>query len=317
MLVVIYLSRDSNLRALPPYSEPERINPMTHQKSRLVHLYNETPLENLKPVILRYLSSLVHPIESWLEDHLIKARLFRIENAEEETIGFFALEEDCLRHFYVDLPYFAQGPKLLEEIIQAFQLKKVFVMTQDQKMVTLISEWNFDIEKDACFFIDVDGQNPLPTNPELGTMREALQRDVPSIRQIALDFFDDASSGFNSLEERIEAKTIFVLQESQDILGFGIVEASALTPTIVSIGMFVNPAFRRCGAARTILVGLKKWAYEKGLVPVSGCWYYNTLSRKSLESAGMIAASIGYEAVLKGKETLPLRTGNPPGELVE
>jgi hypothetical protein len=30
----------------------------------------------------------------------------------------------------------------------------------------------------------------------------------------------------------------------------------------------------------------------------------------------MIAISIGYEAILKGKEKLPLRTGNPPGELV-
>ncbi|NLN47725.1 MAG: hypothetical protein GX154_01200 [Clostridiales bacterium] len=26
---------------------------------------------------------------------------------------------------------------------------------------------------------------------------------------------------------------------------------------------------------------------------------------------------IGYKAVLKGKEVLPLRTGNPPGELVK
>ena len=43
----------------------------------------------------------------------------------------------------------------------------------------------------------------------------------------------------------------------------------------------------------------------------------NTDYIASVESAGMIAASIGYEAILKGKEKLPLRTGNPPGELVE
>ena len=62
-------------------------------------------------------------------------------------------------------------------------------------------------------------------------------------------------------------------------------------------------------------MNLKEWAYKNNLRPVSGCWYYNTLSRKSLESVGMIATSIGYEAILKGKETLPqLRTGNPPGE---
>jgi len=33
-------------------------------------------------------------------------------------------------------------------------------------------------------------------------------------------------------------------------------------------------------------------------------------------AAGMIAASKGFNAVLPGKEELPLRAGNPPGELV-
>lgn len=61
---------------------------------------------------------------------------------------------------------------------------------------------------------------------------------------------------------------------------------------------------------------LEEWAYSKGLRPVAGCWYYNVLSRRSLEAAGMIAASKGFNAVLLGKEELPLRTGNPPGELV-
>ncbi|HQI16415.1 MAG TPA: hypothetical protein PLL37_05590 [Bacillota bacterium] len=44
--------------------------------------------------------------------------------------------------------------------------------------------------------------------------------------------------------------------------------------------------------------------------------FVNVLSRKSLEAAGMIAASKGFQAVLLGKEELSLRTGNPPGELV-
>ncbi|HYE82392.1 MAG TPA: hypothetical protein VEG39_09525 [Clostridia bacterium] len=50
--------------------------------------------------------------------------------------------------------------------------------------------------------------------------------------------------------------------------------------------------------------------------PIAGCWYYNVISRRSLEAAGMIAVGKGFDAVLLGKEKLPLRTGNPPGELV-
>jgi GNAT superfamily N-acetyltransferase len=81
--------------------------------------------------------------------------------------------------------------------------------------------------------------------------------------------------------------------------------------------MFVNRDFRGQGYAPVILVKLKEWCYQHNLKPIAGCWYPNTLSRKSLEAAGMIAISIGYEAILMGKEKLPLRTGNPPGEQVK
>ncbi len=84
----------------------------------------------------------------------------------------------------------------------------------------------------------------------------------------------------------------------------------------VSIGMITCREHRQKGVAQTILWNLKEWAYSNGLRPVAGCWYYNVLSRRSLEAAGMIAASKGFNAVLPGKEELPLRTGNPPGEIV-
>ena len=147
--------------------------------------------------------------------------------------------------------------------------------------------------------------------------RTARLSDIERIRKVCGDFFEEPSGGFITLEERVEAETIFLLENNEELLGCGIVEKSQFCKGIASIGMFVNREYRKKGVARTILINLKKWAYIHNLKPVAGCWYYNTLSRKSLESAGMIATSIGYKAILKGKEKLPLRTGNPPGELVE
>ena len=146
--------------------------------------------------------------------------------------------------------------------------------------------------------------------------RTASIRDVEKIREVAGTFFDDNSCGFNSLEERIKAKTIFLLKEKKNILGCGIVEPSVYGSGCVLIGMFTNRVHRKKGVAKTIILHLKEWAYHHKMKPVAGCWYYNTLSRKSLESAGMITASIGYVAILKGKEKLLPRTGNAPGELV-
>lgn len=275
-------------------------------------------LDQLRPIIDRHMKTLVHPIDSWIEDNLLKSELHGIFNGIESLVGYVAIQEsEVLRHFYIDHAYFMNAPELLEKVLRQFELDKVFVMTQDQSLVTLISEWDFDKRKGACFFIDSTPESDQTGLKPEWSFREALLSDVPIIRAIAKDFFDDVSNGFNSLEERIEGKTIFVLEQSDQHVGYGIVEGSILLPAVVSIGMIVNPEFRKQGAARTILLELKKWAYGKGLRPVSGCWYYNTLSRKSLESAGMITASIGYYATLTGKEVLPLRTGNPPGELVE
>lgn len=81
------------------------------------------------------------------------------------------------------------------------------------------------------------------------------------------------------------------------MMGCGIVERGRLFPECVSIGMITCREHRQKGVAQTILWNLKGWAYSNGLKPVAGCWYYNLLSRRSLEAAGMIAASKGFNSI--------------------
>jgi hypothetical protein len=133
--------------------------------------------------------------------------------------------------------------------------------------------------------------------------------DMPAILRETGDFFD-------RLEEWINAQTIFMLEDGNTLMGCGIVEQGRLFTDCVSIGMITCREHRHKGVAQIILWHLKEWAYSHNMRPIAGCWYYNVISRKSLEAAGMIAASKGFRAVLLGKEELPLRTGNPPGELV-
>ena len=177
----------------------------------------------------------------------------------------------------------------------------------------MIAEWEYKKEKHACFFID-SGRKEIPETNTI--FRPAVSTDTHSIRKVTGKFFDDKSGGFSSLEERIAAGMIFVLENKKDLLGGGIIEKGMICRDYASIGMFVNRDFRGQDYAPLILLKLKEWCYQHDLKPIAGCWYNNTLSRKSLEAAGMIAVSIGFEAILKGKEKLPLRTGNPPGEPV-
>ncbi len=272
-------------------------------------------INEMDEVIKVHLSGLSFPMDSWLEDMLLNSKIYKIL-IESQVIGYGGLVQETLHFFHVVKEYFSLAPAVLDKIVQEKELKNIFIMTQDPFISALIAEWNYEKEMQSCCFTDSHGTSQI--KPPLNSLvfEVAKEKDVDRVRKVTGNFFDEESGGFASLEERITAETIFLLEDGGKLLGCGIIEKGHFYPDCVSIGMYTHPEHRNKGVASAILVNLKKWAYSNNLRPVAGCWYYNTLSRKSLESAGMIAASKGYAAVLGSKEKLPLRTGNPPGELV-
>jgi len=276
----------------------------------------ETSIEDIEDLMAEHIGTLAYPMDSYLEDRLFESVLYKIIY-EDDCIGYAGRIGELLSYFYVRRGNFRYAPDILEKVIVQKAIKRVFVITQDSLLCALLAEWDYGKEKQACWF--TDGGKVEGPGMQMGevTFRVAAQTDIGRIRKICGNFFAEEGQVFHNLEDRVAAGVLFVLEDSANLLGCGIIEKSRFCREIVSIGMFVGEKHRRKGAARTILLHLKKWAYENKLQPVAGCWYYNTLSRRSLESAGMIATSIGYEAILEGKENLPKRTGNPPGELVE
>lgn len=276
--------------------------------------FHEADMDALDGMIRAHIGALATPFESWTEDCLYECRFYALR-CDGELIGYAAVFDLTLRFFYVEPAHFAAAPVLLEKVISGLGLERMQVMTQDPLLCALVAEWEYDKEKFACLFTDVSDVT-CSRLPDAG-FRPAKAGDIPSIRGAAGDFFDKPSGGYANLEQRVGEGLIFILEEAGQLLGCGVAEKSRLMPEIVSIGMFTVRGQRGRGAATRILTELKSWTKRQGLTPVAGCWYYNTLSRKSLEAAGMAATGIVFDAVLKGKEKLPLRTGNPPGELVE
>jgi GNAT superfamily N-acetyltransferase len=269
-------------------------------------------LKELDSLVKAHAKSLVVPMDSWLEDQLFNSAIYKLMSGKK-CIGYAAQKKQTLQFFHVRKKYFRYAPALLEKFVAEKGIKRVFVITQDSLLCALIAEWEYTKEKHACFLID-GGRKEIPETNAI--FRPAVGADTRRIRKVAGKFFDDTSGGFSSLEERIAAGMIFVLENKKDLLGGGIIEKGMICRDYASIGMFVNRDFRGQGYAPLILLKLKEWCCQHDLKPIAGCWYYNTLSRKSLEAAGMIATAIGFKAILKGKEKLPLRTGNPPGEPV-
>jgi len=281
-----------------------------------MYTYIKSTMEAVKPFIDEHMKALVYPMDSYLEDVMYSSQLVVII-AEGVSIGYFALQDKSMTFFYISKAYQFHGERVFEDIVSTYQVEDVTVISSDQLLNRLLVQWDFERSRMGCFFTDSKRTISRENRLENPTFKIAMLEDIDQIRVVCGDFFDEESSSFKTLEERIAAETIFILGNGDAIYGGGIIELGRICEGVASIGMFANPDYRQRGVARTILLKLKEHVYKLGLEPVSGCWYYNTLSKASLESAGMVPTSMGYRAVLKAKDNPPKRTGNPPGELVD
>ncbi|MDP3058675.1 MAG: GNAT family N-acetyltransferase, partial [bacterium] len=239
-------------------------------------------------------------------DNLESAQFISI-HLGDKSIGFAAKKEQILWFIYIRKEHLRYAPRAFDQIINEHDINTVYFQTTDSLMTSLVMDYEFEKTKGAYFFADaMQGEKP---RLDYNNMRFVVAKhaDIAFIREHTGTFFDN-------LELEIEREHLFLLWADKELLGCGIVAPSKFATNYASIGMITCKAHRGKGVGKTILWLLKEWCYQRGLKPIAGCWYYNTLSRKTLESVGLLPVGRGMRAKLLHKEHIPERTGNPPGE---
>lgn len=270
-----------------------------------LYLFRPATIEELEQLVADYCGTLSSPMDSYVEDLFLASKLFEIIRAGG-SIGFAALHETGLVGFYVVRERTREAAPAFAAFLERHGVTQVYFQTSDPHLVALVSDWEWEKRKGAYFFEDVQRVKATPPGEGLRFV-QAQAEDFP--------FIDERTEGFFSPDD-IKNGEIYMLLEGEELLGCGIAVRGRLFCECASIGMVTCRAHRGRGVARYILLRMKEWCYGRGLSPVAGCWYYNTLSRRSLESAGMGSRARGIRAVITGREDIPTRTGNPPGELV-
>ncbi|KAF0193924.1 MAG: N-acetyltransferase GCN5 [Bacillota bacterium] len=270
------------------------------------HEFRASNLQENGELLAAYLQSLPSPMDSYLEDNLDKSQIFSIM-ASDTHIGFLGVQGATLWFFYVVKSHTRHAQAIFEEATHKLNVKEVFFQTYDNLLVSLVMDWEFEKKKGAYFFEDTFHMKRPSLSFANTSFTQAEASDFSFIQQETNNFFDalDLSNG-----------EIFMLHAGDDLLGCGISVRGRYFTDYTSIGMVTCTRFRKQGVGKLILWHLKEWCYEQGLIPIAGCWYYNTLSRKTLESAGLTPRARGMRAILLEKESIPERTGNPPGEEV-
>jgi GNAT superfamily N-acetyltransferase len=257
-----------------------------------IHIVPST-LADVTPFLEAHFKSLSYPFDSYIEYRLSCCEIFEIY-VNNQAIGYIGLIKGSLHFFHILIEYYEFAPRVFDWVVSEFNMKSVYVMTQDSLFLAIISEWEYEKKNESCMFIDSKIQNKEKKEFEGVVIRIAQMEDLRKIIEGTGTFYD-------SLEQRITEETLFLFEEGDQLLGCGHIEKSVYYKDCVSIGMITCAEHRGKGIGQHIVHYLKEWTYQNGFKPIAGCSYLNKLSRKTLEKAGMIVTSIGYEAILVKK----------------
>lgn len=266
------------------------------------------PIENAL-FINQYVEGLSCPMDSYAEDTLSESPIFSIYLGDIH-VGFIVAQESEILYFYLEQQWIKHSQQIFDAFIQCNGIKAVYYQTSDALMTSLVSDWEYEKVKCGYFFLDSGRIEKPDTHVESALFKMASPEDISLIMSETGDFFD-------KIEQRVMDNTIFMLTSGEgELYGCGIIEYGKYFSDCASIGMITCKQHRNKGVGQLIIWHLKEFCYSKKIKPVAGCWYYNTISRKTLEKSGMISVARGMQARLILKEKMIERTGNPPGEIV-
>lgn len=238
--------------------------------------------DTIESTVKHHYQNLSSPIDSFLEEHILKSRHYQML-LDNTPIGHCSVfEGHLLTQFYLAKPYQHLGQQALALARRIDFLEDAFVPTCDEFMLSHVLEQQRKLEFQAYFFQDGRGEQQSPQPLVEITLTLATPADVELIKELSGDFFDNP-------KEQVEKEQLFIGRLRDQVVSFGIIEPGVILDKVASIGMFTVRDRRGEGFGRHTLLKLKEQCLSRGLTPISGCWYFNHKSRKTLEAAGMVS----------------------------
>ena len=244
--------------------------------------YGETNLDAVGVLPKEYLDSLTCVVDDFWEEHIVKARMYSIYLGDEEA-GFFTIYDgEKLTLFYLRAKYWKVSQKIFGGILCDFEVKTAYVTTGDQLFLSLCMDFHKKVCLQAYFFDGTERHDVRTPEYERADISEIDYGMIAEINRKTGNFFDFVNEDY--FKEN-DAK-IYLLSKGGIELGYGIIVRNRFTPSYYACGMVTLPEHRRKGVGRSLQIHMADMVRECGGIPISGCWYYNELSKKTIESAG-------------------------------
>lgn len=173
------------------------------------------------------------------------------------------------------------GQRVFKDILTQFDVRTAFVPTYDEFFLSHALDVEAALKNQAYFFVDGGKVAPPAILGDL-IYRLAEPSDSEAVRLI---------SAHDNFDENIDNDQIYIGHLKGEAVTVGIIIQDNLLDQYASIGMFVHEKHRQRGIGACTIIYLKATCDELGFIPVAGCGYDNTNSKKTLEAAGMVTAT--------------------------
>jgi len=238
--------------------------------------------EELHPYVEDYITTNKITVDSFWEGNVIESNHYKMV-ACDEIVGFFAIHENStITLFNVFVPYANQAQELFARVKKYENVTNAMVPTGDEFFISHCFDNFAKIEKQAYFAIYTDKEIPKERKKALNLRIADIDKDCETLK-LSGDFLDGIIKELRNGADYIE---IYIVEYDGNVVGFGVIDYGRVFKDVSSIGMYVCEQYRQQGIAANILEHLKWICVEKGYRVLSGCWYYNHNSKKSMESAG-------------------------------
>jgi len=239
--------------------------------------------EEIHSSVAEYILANNITIESFWEGHVLESNHYKMV-CGGTLAGYFAIhKEKTIMLFNVFPPYANQAQELFARVKKYESVTNAMVATGDEFLLAHCFDNFSRIEKQAYVSIYTDKEIPGERQKEIALRLADIDRDA-EILKLSGDFLNDIIEEKRDGADHLE---VYIAEHGGNVVGFGVIDYGRVIKDISSIGMYVCEQYRRQGFAANILQQLKHISLDKGCRRVlSGCWYYNHNSKKSMESAG-------------------------------
>lgn len=237
---------------------------------------------DMAAICRQYARRLTGVTDDFWEAHILSAQLYRI-CTDGRDVGCIAVQGgERATLFDLETAHRNDARALLDQAIAELGVRRAFVPTCDEAFLTLCLERMTSVAPQACLFDGAQAHDVRQARFDRSCMRRITPDELERANRLTGDFFRDDATPASLREGR---QLIYALEQAGRTLGYGIIVPLRTRP-LWACGMVTLPEHRRRGVGRSIQLHLGDICREYGFTPVSGCWYHNTLSRRTIESAG-------------------------------